>query len=207
MNTRRDCLVAGAALAFGTGAVSASAARRYTVADLRRLQPILARHEGVWEGVYRRYDALGKPIGEHRSRVVIRYRPDPKGGNDLYEQSNYYHYPDGRLEEIHTLGSFDGERLRFYSERVDGWAKDDTTDPDRRACILFMRFKKNVGWYTAGVQVYELINISDDGRHRSRMTQHLQGGRAITRTLIDETFRTRDWAGGSADWKAEKFAD
>jgi len=40
--------------------------RRYTVEDLRRMQPIMARHEGVWEGVYRRYDALGKPIGEHR---------------------------------------------------------------------------------------------------------------------------------------------
>jgi hypothetical protein len=51
-----------------------------------------------------------------------------------------------------------------------------------------------------------MINISDDGRHRSRMTQHLKDGRALTRTLIDETFRTRDWGGGSKDWKTESFA-
>lgn len=210
MTTRRDCLLAGGALALsGAAAIPVAAAgastRRYTVDDLRRLQPIMARHEGVWEGVYRRYDAAGKPIGEHRSRVVIRFRPDPVGGSEIYEQTNLYYHPDGRIEEIQTRGEFDGERLNFYSDRVDGWSKDDTTDPDRRTCILFMLFKKDVSWYTAGVQVYEIINISDDGRHRSRMTQHLKDGRALTRTLIDETFRTRDWA-SSKDWKVERFA-
>lgn len=206
MTTRREWLVGGALL-LGEDAAGESKPRRYSVADLRRLQPILARHEGVWEGIYRRYDALGMPIGQHRSRVVIRYRPDPKGGNEVYEQTNLYYHADGRQEEIQTTGSFDGDRLRFHSDRVDGWSKDDATDPARRTCLLFMEFKKNVGWYTAGVQVYEIINISDDGRHRSRMTQHLQGGKTLTRTLIDETFRTRDWAGGSADWKAEQFLD
>ena len=211
MTTRRDCLMAGGTLALAGSAAFSTAAptpavTRHTVEDMRRLQPILVRHEGVWEGVYRRYDAVGKPIGEHRSRVVIRFRPDPAGGSEIYEQTNLYYHPDGRIEEIHTRGEFDGERLNFYSDRVDGWSKDDTTDPDRRTCILFMLFKKDVSWYTAGVQVYEMINISDDGRHRSRMTQHLKEGRALTRTLIDETFRTRDWAGGSKDWRAERFA-
>jgi hypothetical protein len=132
------------ALAGGAAATTAGAAtvvRRYTVDDLRRLQPILARHEGVWEGVYRRYDAVGKPIGEHRSRVVIRFRPDPAGGSEIYEQTNLYYHPDGRIEEIQTRGEFDGERLNFYSDRVDGWSKDDTTDPGRRTCILYMLFK------------------------------------------------------------------
>lgn len=211
MATRRDCLLAGGAFALsgdaaGAGTGAAQTARRFTVDDMRRLQPILARHEGVWEGVYRRYDAVGRPIGEHRSRVVIRFRPDPAGGSEIYEQTNLYYHPDGRIEEIQTRGTFDGERLNFYSDRVDGWSKDDTTDPGRRTCILYMLFKKDVSWYTAGVQVYEIINISDDGRHRSRMTQHLKDGRALTRTLIDETFRTRDWARGSKDWRAEAFA-
>lgn len=210
MITRRDYLLVGGAAVVASefmkpAVADSSDIRRYTVEDLRRMQPIMARHEGVWEGVYRRYDALGKPIGEHRSRVVIRFRADPNGGNEIYDQTNLYYHPDGRIEEIQTRGDFDGDRLNFYSDRVDGWSKDDTTDPGRRTCILFMLFKKNVSWYTAGVQVYEIINIADDGRSRSRMTQHLQDGKALTRTLIDETFRTRDWASGSQDWRAEKF--
>ena len=175
------------------------------VEEFRRRQPVTARHEGVWEGVYRRYDAEGRPLGQHRSRVVIRFRPDPRGGSEIYRQSNYYFHPDGRVEDIQTTGGFDGERLRFASDRVEGWSIDDAGDPARRTCLLYMNFLKNVSWYTAGVQVYELINIADDGRHRTRMTQHLKDGRTLTRTLIDETFVTRDWA-GTADWKAAPFA-
>jgi hypothetical protein len=205
--SRRDVLVlgAGAVALAAASPLALSREKRWTVEQMRSAIPIVARHEGVWEGIYRRYDAQGKPLGEHRSRVVIRMRPDPKGGNELLEQSNYYFYPDGRFEEINTLGSFDGKRLNFYSDRVDGWTQDDTTDPNRRTCILVMTFKKDVGWYTKGVAVYEMINISDDGKHRTRMTQHLKDGRALTRTLIDETFRTADWL-SEKDWKSVAFA-
>lgn len=172
-----------------------------SLAVLRQMLPIIARHEGVWEGVYRRYDAQGQSIGTHRSRVVMRFRPEA-ASDEFYDQTNIYYHPDGRTEIIQTRGVFDGERLRFYSDRVDGWSKDDATDPARRACLLFMQFKKDVSWYTAGVQVYELINISDCDRYRTRMTQHLKDGRTLTRTLIDETRRTKNWA-EHADWVAQ----
>ena len=42
--------------------------------------------------------------------------------------------------------------------------------------------------------VYELINISDDGQHRTRITQFLKDGRNTRRTLIDEDLVSRDWS-------------
>lgn len=173
---------------------------------LQKRLPITCRHEGVWDGIYRRYDASGRPLGEHRLRVVIRLREDPAGGNELLQQSNYYFHPDGRREAIDTLGRFDGERLNFYSDRVDGWTMDDATDPKRATVILAMSFKKDVGWYTKGVDVYELINIAADDRFRSRMAQHLKDGQALTRTLINERLRTRDWR-SVADWQSVPFED
>jgi hypothetical protein len=67
-----------------------------------------------------------------------------------------------------------------------------------------MTFKKDAGWYTKGVDVYELINISADGKFRSRMSQHLKDGKALTRTLIDERLRTPDWR-SEADWQSLPF--
>lgn len=201
---RRAVLAGGVALATTLSHPSVSAEPVRSLSALHKRLPITCRHEGVWEGIYRRYDAAGKPLGEHRSRVVIRLRDDPRGGSELLQQSNYYLYPDGRREAIDTLGTFDGERLNFYSDRVDGWTMDDATDPKRATVILAMTFKKDVGWYTKGVDVYEIINISADGRFRSRMSQHLKDGQALTRTLIDERLRTRDWR-SEPDWQTVPF--
>ncbi len=148
---------------------------------------------GVWEDVCRRHEAHGKPLSEQLSRVVIRLRPDPRGANELLEQSIHCSHQGGRQEVIDTLGGLDGKRLHFSSERVNGWTQDDTTDPNRCTCILVMTFKRDVGCYTQDVAVHEMINISDDGKHYSRIAQHLRDGRALARTLIDETFRAADW--------------
>ena len=41
--------------------------------DLRKEMPLLARHEGVWEGMYRYYDAQGDKIDEHHSKLICRF--------------------------------------------------------------------------------------------------------------------------------------
>lgn len=38
--------------------------------DMKMHMPNLARHEGVWDGVYRYYDANGDKVDEHKSRLV-----------------------------------------------------------------------------------------------------------------------------------------
>ena len=35
------------------------------MSDVKKQMPILARHEGVWEGWYRYYDADGNKVDEH----------------------------------------------------------------------------------------------------------------------------------------------
>jgi hypothetical protein len=42
--------------------------------------------------------------------------------------------------------------------------------------------------------VYEMINISDDGQFRTRMTQFLKDGKKTSRTLIDEELVSSDWS-------------
>ena len=41
--------------------------------DIRLALPLLARHEGVWDGWYRHYDPQGDKVDEHRSRLVCRF--------------------------------------------------------------------------------------------------------------------------------------
>ncbi|MGN0862778.1 MAG: hypothetical protein ACI4N1_05595, partial [Stenotrophomonas koreensis] len=53
--------------------------------------PILARHEGIWDGVYRYYDANGNKIDEHKSRLICRFTDDETAP---YHQTNHYSWDD-----------------------------------------------------------------------------------------------------------------
>ena len=48
-----------------------------------RVLPVMSNSEGVWEGMYRRYDAEGKFMSAHRSRVVFRLLRD-RPGPEIY---------------------------------------------------------------------------------------------------------------------------
>ena len=62
---------------------------------IREAMPRLASNEGVWEGVYRYYDAkTGAMIDEHKSRLFCRLIGPP--GHEEYHQTNYYYWDDGR---------------------------------------------------------------------------------------------------------------
>jgi hypothetical protein len=167
-------------------------------AAFQRALPVLSRNEGVWEGTYRRYDAEGRCVGVHRSRVVFRLLRDVPGP-EIYHQTNIYRFADGRTQVIESTGTFDGRQLNFGSDRgVKGWSVDDRTDPQGRICLLYMDVTVDTPQLKAGTTCYELVQLSDCGRYRMRMAQYVLGGRAVMRTLIDETLITRDWAG--VDW-------
>ena len=63
--------------------------------DMKMHMPNLARHEGVWDGVYRYYDANGDKVDEHRSRLVCRITDDEQVP---YHQTNHYSWADGKTE-------------------------------------------------------------------------------------------------------------
>ena len=159
-----------------------------TTQQVREALPVLARHEGVWDGVFRRMDPAGRVKSEFNARIIKRFLPDehwPK----IYHQTNMYDFPDGKSQVIDTKGEYRDGKIHFSSERVDGWQLDDLSDPFNRTVFLYMVYKSDPNQY-----VYEIINISDDGKYRTRMTQFLKAGRTTSRTLIDEELVSRDWS-------------
>ena len=159
-----------------------------TTQQVRDRFPVLARHEGVWDGTFMRLDADNKVAAEFKSRIIKRFLPDefwPK----IYHQTNMYEFADGTTQVIDTKGEYRDGKIHFGSERVQGWQLDDLTDPFHRTVFLYMVYTSDPDQY-----VYELINISDDGQHRTRMTQFLKNGRNTRRTLIDEDLVSSDWS-------------
>lgn len=144
--------------------------------------PVLARHAGTWDGVFRRYDADGALIAEFPSTIVTQF---PEDGEFDYRQTNTYQRNGENDIVIRSAGTFDGDRLRFSNARVEGWVVDDPTDEFGRSTLLFFRYLDGSGTY-----VYETVQISDDGRRRHRATQYYNAdGSLQRRTLIDEVKR------------------
>ena len=147
--------------------------------------PLLARHEGVWDGAYIYLDAQGKKFDEHTSRLVCRF---PDGSDIDYDQTNYYRWPDGRTEVRAFPAVAAGDRIVFVSDLIDGWAAAVPLDEAARTMMLHWVRKGEPGVY-----LYEMIQISDDGRFRSRVWHWFREGRLFQRTLVDEHKVSSNW--------------
>ena len=66
-----------------------------TANELKTIMPLLARHEGVWDGTYSYFNADNEKIDEHASRLICRF---PDDGPVPYHQTNHYTSPDGKKE-------------------------------------------------------------------------------------------------------------
>ena len=149
--------------------------------------PGFVRHEGVWEGWYRYFDASGRQVDEHRSRLVCRI---PSSGPYPYHQTNHYTWSDGRREVRDFPASYADGRLWFDNELITGWVAEEPLDQHRRTVLLY--------WVRKGepeLCLYEMIQLSDCGRYRTRVWQWLRDGRCAMRTLIDEHRVAEDWRG------------
>ena len=152
--------------------------------ELKIIMPLLARHEGVWEGCSRHFDAAGNKTDEHLSRLICRF---PDTGHP-YHQTNHYRWADGRREVRDFPAGVEKGRLKWDNEFIIGWACDVALDDFRRTTML--------NWTRTGepdLYLYEMIQLSDDGQSRSRVWQWFKADRLFQRTLVDETFVTRDW--------------
>jgi hypothetical protein len=153
--------------------------------NLRSQMPVFARHEGIWEGWYRYYDAAGNKIDEHRSRLVCRI---PSEGPFSYHQTNHYEWSDGRREVRDFPATYRDGRLWFDNELIRGWAVEASEDPGRRTILLHWMRNGEPDTY-----LYEMIQLSDCGRYRTRVWQWLRGGQCVMRTLIDEQKVSDRW--------------
>ncbi len=153
----------------------------------RKSMPHIAQQQGVWRGVFRRYDADGRLTAEFPSEITMRVMP--KDGRLMYHQTNRY-LPAGEPEEVlESYGEVRDGRVYFGNARLDAWKMDVPDDPSGRSAVILMQYKDGSGLY-----VHEIVSVSADGRHRARATQYLKDGRIVRRTLIDEDKVTDDWA-------------
>ncbi|MFM7707749.1 MAG: DUF3598 domain-containing protein [Gammaproteobacteria bacterium] len=147
--------------------------------DLAELMPLLAGQAGVWEGTYRYYDADGRLVDEHASRLTCRVAP---GDGYDYHQTNLYTWADGRTDTREFRGRWRDDRLWFDDGPIEGWVAEDRLDPDRRTLLLQWRRRDE-----PGTRFYEMIQLDAALRLRSRVWQWIGAdGRTRLRTLIDE---------------------
>ena len=82
---------------------------------IREGMPLLARHEGVWDGWYRYFDRDGNRMDEHRSRLICRF---PDDGPYPYHQTNNYRWEDGRTEVRDFPAAYRDGRVWFDNELI-----------------------------------------------------------------------------------------
>lgn len=152
---------------------------------IRDAMPLLARHEGVWDGTYVHYNAAGEKIDAHRSRLLCRIDDDAR---NPYHQTNFYSWADGRTEVRDFPAEYRDGRIWWNNDLITGWAAEVALDDKKRTLMLY--------WQRTGtpdLYLYEMIQLSDDGAHRCRTWHWIRGGMIETRTAIEERLVTRDW--------------
>ena len=162
--------------------------------SLREKMPLLARHEGVWDGYYRYFNNSGNKVDEHKSRILCRMI-----GTDDYHQTNYYFWVDGKKDTRDFPAIVKEDRLVFYTE-ITGWAAEVPLDENSRTIMLHWTRNNEPDLY-----LYEMIQISDCGQYRARVWQWFRQGRLFMRTLVDEQRVSMDWQ--AYDNKETDYAD
>ena len=142
--------------------------------NIRMHMPVMARHEGEWDGKYIHVDMMGKVIDEHRAQLSCTF---PVDGPHPYYQVNRYTWEDGRSEEIHFPGTYHEGRVWFDNERIYG----SVWEIDARSLLLTWERKDIPTSY-----LYEMIQLSADNQHRSRTWHWFKDDRCFQRTLIQE---------------------
>ena len=153
--------------------------------SIREEMPILARHEGVWDGTYSYYNAAGDLIDRHASRLFCRF---PDSGPHPYHQTNHYTWADGRTEVREFPAEYRDRRVWWDNDLIKGWAAEVDLDGLNRTVMLYWQRQGDPSLY-----LYEMIQISDDGLNRCRTWHWIRNGLLETRTAIEEKFVTKDW--------------
>lgn len=155
--------------------------------ELRKNMPLLAANEGVWEGIYRYYDAVtGELVDAHKSRLICRIPEDGKPSD--YHQTNYYFWADGKLETRDFPANYRDGRIWWDNDLITGWAAAMQPDDNNLSTCL--------NWVRKGqenVYLYEMIQVDKAVKNRARTWQWFRDGVCYMRTLIDEKFVTADW--------------
>ncbi len=161
---------------------------------IREDMPLLARHEGVWDGTYSYFNAQDQLVDSHASRLLCRF---PDDGSHPYHQTNYYTWADGRTEIREFPAEYRDKRVWWNNDLIIGWAAEMGLDMLNRTVVLYWQRTGDPSLY-----LYEMIQIADDGQNRCRTWHWIRNGMLETRTAIQETLVTRDWRAIDAEMAA-----
>lgn len=139
--------------------------------------PALAQQMGVWEGIFRRYDAEGV-LQESLASTVVQ-RLEEKDGCWDYTQTSLFPEATRGPRRIEVTGEILGGRLHFQSDRLRGWAMDVPDAPGTTVLLL-------ESLDGSALKMQEVSQLVDGGRRHLRTTQIFREGRLVGRSHIDE---------------------
>lgn len=143
---------------------------------IREGMPLLAKHDGEWEGTYTYLNKEGEVVDQHASYLTCRF---PEGKDYEYYQVNKYTWPDGRTEVHEFPAKYDGfGRIEFDTDRIQGWC----WGLDENVIYLSWTYKQK----GTDLRLFELIVLSDDGNNRCRTWHWVRNGEIEQRTVINE---------------------
>lgn len=149
---------------------------------------LLRRHVGIWEGEYTHLSAADRRVLDVQ---VFRIRVEVFDLSPIaYRQTSHYWERDGRERELVYGGALEGARVAFDDGRIHGacWAVDED------ALYMYFGYRSD-----PAVKICEMIQLSADGRHRSRSWHWLRDG-ALERITLVREHRT---SLSPADWPAQ----
>jgi hypothetical protein len=141
---------------------------------LAAAMPAIMRHEGTWEGIYRRIDLDGAIVDRHRARIICTF---PESGPYAYIQYNEFTWDDGRTQRAELPGILRDGKIWWDLPTFSGYAWE-TLD----GVLLLHLTRKD----EPGATFIEAIVLAPDGRSRARTWHWFKSGRLYQRTLCDE---------------------
>ena len=172
MMDRRNILGLAAALAAGPAALTQIARPARAAETLAKAMPVMAKHAGSWEGMFRWLKPNGELLREYEFRNTIILT----GGTPPYRQENWYRENGEERTSFFEAELREG-RLVMLGDRLSGevWEIDDQT-------IAALVTSPTV----AGLMQYEFVTIAQDGSTRGRVGMAFNGGELDRVLLVEE---------------------
>ncbi|MFC7293050.1 hypothetical protein [Hirschia litorea] len=143
--------------------------------DFHKAMPTMAKHAGIWEGIYTHIDVDANVIDRHKTRVVCEF---PTEGEHVYIQHNHFMWEDGREYKARLPGVYRDGRLWWDLDTFHG----SSWETDEGLIMLDLDRKDD-----PGANFYEIIALGKTGQHRARTWHWFKDGKLFKRTLCDET--------------------
>jgi hypothetical protein len=135
--------------------------------------PNFARHAGSWAGTYTHIAPDGSRLDHHEVHTVSEL---PDDGSCDFRLRIHNVWPDGREAHIRHEANYRDGRLWFTGELTGSlWEVDDFT--------VYLRFGYRKD---PSITVCEMIQISDDGRHKARTWHWFKEQKLYKITLTQE---------------------